>query len=74
VLRRAQQLDWAEDSAKALVVIGDEPPHHVNYTDQHVFWRDELDVLTGMGVKVGLQIYCCDNNISMNNNNSNIID
>lgn len=52
MLRRAQQLDWAEDSAKALVVIGDDVPHPPSYTDQHVFWRDELGVLTGMGVKV----------------------
>ncbi|WAR00436.1 hypothetical protein MAR_024808 [Mya arenaria] len=51
-LRRAQQLDWSENSAKALVMIGDEPPHHKNYTDQHLFWMDELDVLIGMGVKV----------------------
>ncbi|KAH3755364.1 uncharacterized protein LOC127849297 [Dreissena polymorpha] len=51
-LRRAQQLDWGEDSAKALVMIGDEPPHHKHYTDQKLFWKDELDVLVGMGVKV----------------------
>ncbi|WAR00437.1 UBIQP-like protein [Mya arenaria] len=45
-------LDWAEDSAKALVIIGDDVPHTVSFTDQHVFWKDELDVLTGMDVKV----------------------
>ena len=51
-LRKAQQLDWSEDSAKALVMIGDELPHVTSYTDQHIFWKDELDVLAGMEVKV----------------------
>jgi hypothetical protein len=45
-------LDWSEDSAKALVVIGDEVPHELSYTDQNLNWHDELDVLGGMGVKV----------------------
>ncbi|XP_064635524.1 uncharacterized protein LOC135492811 [Lineus longissimus] len=52
VLHKAQQLDWSEDSAKALVVIGDEVPHQRSYTDQNTNWHDELDVLRGMGVKV----------------------
>ena len=52
VLRKAQGLDWAENSAKALVVIGDEKPHDPFYTDANVFWKEELDVLIGMGVKV----------------------
>ncbi|XP_005103641.2 uncharacterized protein LOC101862815 [Aplysia californica] len=52
VLRKAQQLDWAEDSAKALVVIGDLFPHPPSYTDQNISWREELDLLSGMGVKV----------------------
>lgn len=51
-LRKAQQLDWSENSAKAFVVIGDDVPHHPVYTDQNVFWQDELDILIGMGVKV----------------------
>ncbi|GFR76376.1 von Willebrand factor type A [Elysia marginata] len=52
VLKKTQELDWSEDSAKALVVIGDLYPHPPSYTDQHISWRDELDVLTGLGVKV----------------------
>ncbi|KAK3799306.1 hypothetical protein RRG08_048813 [Elysia crispata] len=52
VLKKTQELDWSEDSAKALVVIGDLHPHPPSYTDQHISWRDELDVLTGLGVKV----------------------
>ncbi|KAL4218460.1 hypothetical protein ACF0H5_023194 [Mactra antiquata] len=51
-LRKAQQLDWSVDSAKALVIIGDELPHAPSYTDQNLFWKDEVDVLAGMGVKV----------------------
>lgn len=51
-LRKAQQLDWSEHSAKAFVVIGDCEPHPPSYTDQRINWRDELDVLKGMGVKV----------------------
>ncbi|RUS91754.1 hypothetical protein EGW08_000462 [Elysia chlorotica] len=52
VLKKTQELDWSENSAKALVVIGDLHPHPPSYTDQHIHWRDELDVLTGLGVKV----------------------
>ena len=51
-MKKTQELDWSEDSAKALVVIGDLHPHPPSYTDQHISWRDELDVLTGLGVKV----------------------
>ncbi|KAJ8304723.1 hypothetical protein KUTeg_018306, partial [Tegillarca granosa] len=52
VLKKAQQLDWSEDSAKALVVIGDCEPHPPSYTDQNIDWHAELDVLKGMEVKV----------------------
>ncbi|KAK3595181.1 hypothetical protein CHS0354_002782 [Potamilus streckersoni] len=58
VLRKSQQLDWSEDSAKALIVIGDCEPHPLSYTDQRINWHMELDVLKGMGVKVyGVQAY-----------------
>lgn len=52
VLRKAQLLDWSEDAAKALVVIGDCEPHPPGYTDQAINWHQELDVLVGMNVKV----------------------
>ena len=51
-LRKAQQLDWSDSSAKAFVMIGDCEPHAPSYTDQNIFWMDEVDVLAGMGVKV----------------------
>ena len=52
VLRKAQELDWSEDSAKALVVIGDCEPHPPSYTDQQLYWHTDLDILCGMGIKV----------------------
>lgn len=45
-------MDWSEDSAKALVVIGDAPPHPPSYTDQNIDWWNETELLKGMGVKV----------------------
>ncbi|XP_064614509.1 LOW QUALITY PROTEIN: uncharacterized protein LOC135478168 [Liolophura sinensis] len=52
VLRKAQTLDWSDEAAKALVVIGDCEPHPPGYTDQGINWHQELDVLVGMDVKV----------------------
>ena len=66
-LRKAQQLDWSEDSAKALVMIGDELPHVPSFTDQSLFWKDELDVLSGMGVKVGSNGLSSQENLPCNN-------
>eukprot|EP01103_Thecamoeba_quadrilineata_P012260 TRINITY_DN3118_c0_g1_i1.p1 TRINITY_DN3118_c0_g1~~TRINITY_DN3118_c0_g1_i1.p1 ORF type:complete len:495 (+),score=114.09 TRINITY_DN3118_c0_g1_i1:73-1557(+) len=42
---------WASGN-KALVVIGDATPHPPSYTDQDIFWGDELDQLIKLGVKV----------------------
>ncbi|XP_048736687.2 uncharacterized protein LOC125651889 [Ostrea edulis] len=52
VLHKAKFLDWSEDSAKALVVIGDAPPHPPSYTDQQINWWNETELLKGMGVKI----------------------
>lgn len=52
MLHKAKSMDWSEDSAKALVVIGDAPPHPPSYTDQNINWWDEVELLKGMGVKV----------------------
>lgn len=57
VLQKAQKLDWTEDSAKALVVIGDCEPHPPSYTDQKINWHEELDALKAMEVKV-YGVYC----------------
>lgn len=47
-----KKLTWREDSAKALVMIGDEVPHAPSYTTEKINWWEELDMLVGMGVKV----------------------
>ncbi|XP_062610878.1 uncharacterized protein LOC134272693 [Saccostrea cucullata] len=52
MLHKAKFLDWSEDSAKALVVIGDAPPHPPSYTDQNINWWNEVELLKGMGVKI----------------------
>nr|XP_022329787.1 uncharacterized protein LOC111128468 [Crassostrea virginica] len=52
MLHKAKSMDWSEDSAKALVVIGDAPPHPPSYTDQNINWWDEVELLKGMGVKM----------------------
>ncbi len=52
MLRKAQGLSWSDDSAKALVIIGDALPHEISYTDQAVNWHDELDILVDKGIKV----------------------
>ena len=54
---KAQALSWRENSAKALIVIGDALPHQAAYTDRDISWREELATLTDMGVKVyGVQV------------------
>ena len=52
-LREAQKLSWRKDAGnKALVIIGDAPPHPPSYTTEKIWWRDELKKLMKMGVKV----------------------
>ncbi len=58
VLRKAQDLSWSQDAAKALVIIGDVKPHEVSFTDQHINWHDELNKLCQREIKVyGVQVY-----------------
>ncbi|XP_067949990.1 uncharacterized protein [Watersipora subatra] len=52
VLKKAQEMDWSENSAKALVVIGDSAPHPPSFTDQNIYWHTELDILSALGIKV----------------------
>ena len=59
-LREASQLDWSEDSAKALVVIGDDVPHPPAFTDQQVFWKTEMQLLKAEGIKVNsIELFFC---------------
>jgi len=51
-LKEAQQFSWSDDSAKALVVIGDDVPHPPSYTTEEINWWDEMYNLIDMGVKI----------------------
>lgn len=52
-LREARKLSWRKDAGnKALVMIGDAPPHPPSYTSEQIWWRDELKELMKMGIKV----------------------
>ena len=61
VLHEATQLDWSEDAAKALVVIGDDVPHPPCVTDQSVSWKTEAQLLKAQGVKVSERKLKCVN-------------
>ncbi|KAK3606146.1 hypothetical protein CHS0354_010777 [Potamilus streckersoni] len=55
VMREVQEkLSWSPNSQKALVIIGDAPPHEAseeqNY--RHLDWREEAVRLRNMGVKI----------------------
>jgi len=51
-LREACKLSWREDSAKALVMIGDEVPHAPWYTTEKINWWEEMAALVNIGVKI----------------------
>lgn len=51
MLREAQKLSWNSPN-RALVVIGDSPPHPAHYTTENINWRTELERLVTMGIKV----------------------
>eukprot|EP00727_Mastigamoeba_balamuthi_P002900 m51a1_g12607 putative von willebrand factor type a (565) ;mRNA; r:611-2970 len=51
VLHRARSMSWKAPN-RALVLIGDSVPHRDTFTDQKTYWRDELDELVKMDVKV----------------------
>jgi len=52
-LREALSLKWREEAGnKALVIIGDAPPHPPSYTTEKIWWRDELAKLAKRGIKV----------------------
>lgn len=43
---------FQEPGNRALVMIGDSFPHPPSYTTQSIWWRDELQALVDMGIKV----------------------
>lgn len=51
-LREANDMSWSPETAKALVMIGDEVPHPPSYTTEKINWFDECDKLSEKGVKI----------------------
>ena len=51
-LHVSRRLSWTADAAKALVLIGDCEPHPPSYTDQNIWWKDELAELVNQDIKV----------------------
>jgi len=51
-LRDSMKLSWDDSHSKALIIIGDEVPHPNSYTDQEIFWKDVLRLLTERGIVV----------------------
>lgn len=53
VLHKARSFNWTEGKNKALVLIGDEPPHDRNWpTGKGLDWRNEAAILKTLGVQV----------------------
>ncbi|OQW94915.1 MAG: hypothetical protein BWK79_04345 [Beggiatoa sp. IS2] len=52
VLHEAQSLAWTPESAKTLVLIGDDIPHAPAQTPKKLNWREELKKLTEKGITV----------------------
>jgi hypothetical protein len=50
-LRQARKLQWSAESAKAVVMIGDSPPHAPSYTTKNIWWKYEADALAELGIK-----------------------
>jgi len=51
---------WTPGYSKALVVIGDEVPHPPSYTTEKINWKDEVSLLSEMGVKIyGIRALNC---------------
>eukprot|EP00727_Mastigamoeba_balamuthi_P012279 m51a1_g7674 putative ubiquitin-conjugating enzyme (407) ;mRNA; f:511662-515947 len=56
VLREAQTFSWQAPN-RAFVLVGDAYPHKDSFTDQGIFWGDELEKCVAMGIKVyGVQV------------------
>ncbi|KAK5577229.1 hypothetical protein RB653_002169 [Dictyostelium firmibasis] len=51
-LHKAKFLSWSSHTSKALVMIGDSPPHPPYYTNHHLNWVRECDDLEALGVKI----------------------
>lgn len=52
MLRESQKLSWNSHSLRALVVIGDAPPHEPNKNPHKINWRNEVDEIKKMGISI----------------------
>lgn len=53
VLNKARNFNWTEGKSKAVVLIGDEPPHDIHWSKgKKLDWRNEAGILAKMGVQV----------------------
>jgi len=59
VLHTAKSLSWQSINMRALVIIGDAPPHSVSSSKYNMDWREEAKQLFGMKVNI-YTIQCLD--------------
>ncbi|GAM20505.1 hypothetical protein SAMD00019534_036800, partial [Acytostelium subglobosum LB1] len=57
-LYRAKSMSWSKHTSKALVMIGDSPPHTPYYTNLNLNWIQETDDLEALGIKI-YGVVCC---------------
>lgn len=54
VLRKAStEFSWSKVAQKALVMIGDAPPHEVNENPGRIDWREEVKTLAANSTSAG---------------------
>ena len=52
MLRESQKLSWSSNALRALIVIGDAPPHEPNKNPYKINWRNEIDEIKKMGINI----------------------
>lgn len=57
VLRESQKLSWDSEKCRALVMIGDAPPHEEDQNPYKINWRHELKEIKSMGINI-YSIHC----------------
>ena len=64
MLREVQKLSWDSQNMRALVVIGDAPPHAKDDNPHNIDWRNEVKELKDMGVTI-YSVQCLNNGNSL---------
>jgi len=57
VLRESQKLSWDSETCRALVMIGDSPPHEEHRNPYKINWRHELKEIRSMGISI-YSVHC----------------